>query len=97
LVARVDVRSRIHVACLQRMIQLTATTTMIMATTIASIILINLIIIISIKMMTRVVLILIDDVDQSLSKIRDIVLVNENDGVVGMDNNKTMFLDDNIL
>jgi hypothetical protein len=58
------------------MIQLTTTTTMIMATTITSIILINLIIIISIKMMTRVVLILIDDVDQSLSKIRDIVLVN---------------------
>lgn len=79
------------------MIQLTATTTMKVATTIASIILINLIIIISIKMMTRVVLILIDDVDQSLSKIRDIVLVNENDEVVGMDNNKKMFLDDNIL
>jgi hypothetical protein len=79
------------------MIHLKTTTTMIMATTIASIILINLIIIISIKMMTRVVLILIDDVNQSLSKIRALVLVNEDDGVVGMDNTKTMFLDDNIL
>jgi hypothetical protein len=79
------------------MIQLMATTTMIMATTIASIILINLIIVICIRMMTRVVLILIEDFDQSLSEIRDLVLVNENDGVVGMDSNKTMFLDDNIL